>query len=90
MREMRRVGVLTESDYRSLRDAYGFFRRLIDGLRMVRGDARDLTVSAASGQDFLFLARRLGYGSTPQRLQRDLAQHVDAVNDLVRRQAEVV
>ena len=90
MREMRRVGVLTESDYRALSNAYGFFRRLIDGLRMVRGDARDLTVSAASGQDFLFLARRLGYGSTPQRLQRDLSQHVDAVNDLVRRQAEVV
>ena len=57
---------------------------------MVRGDARDLTVSAASGQDFMFLARRLGYGSTPQRLQRDMAQHIDAVNDLVRRQAEVV
>ncbi len=90
MREMRRVGVLTESDYRALRDAYGFFRRLIDGLRMVRGDARDLTVSATSSQDFMFLARRLGYGPTPQRLQRDLAQHIDAVNDLVRRQAEVV
>jgi [glutamine synthetase] adenylyltransferase / [glutamine synthetase]-adenylyl-L-tyrosine phosphorylase len=90
MREMRRVGVLAESDYRALRDAYGFFRRLIDALRMVRGDARDLTVSAASGQDFMFLARRLGYGPTPQRLQRDLAQHIDAVNDLVRRQAEVV
>ena len=90
MREMRRVGVLTESDYRALRDAYGFFRRLIDGLRMVRGDARDLTVSAASSQDFMFLARRLGYGPTPQRLQRDMAQHIDAVNDLVRRQAEVV
>ena len=90
MNEMHRTGVLTESDFRALRNAYGFLRRLIDGLRMVRGDARDLTVSAPSSQDFHFLARRLGYGSSPQRLQRDLNQHIEAVNDLVRRQSEVV
>jgi len=90
MNEMHRTGVLTESDFRALRNAYGFLRRLIDGLRMVRGDARDLTVSAPSSQDFHFLARRLGYGSSPQRLQRDLNEHIEAVNDLVRRQSEVV
>ncbi|WP_373651611.1 glutamine synthetase adenylyltransferase [Schlesneria sp. DSM 10557] len=90
MDEMHRTGVLTESDYRALRNAYGFFRRLIDALRMVRGDARDLTVSGPSSQDFHFLARRLGYGSSPQKLHRDLNQHIEVVNDLVRRQAEVV
>jgi glutamate-ammonia-ligase adenylyltransferase len=85
MDEMRRAGVLSDLDHRALRDAYGFFRQLIDALRMVRGDARDLTVPASQGDDFQFLARRLGYGSTPQTLQRDLTAHVDAVNDLVRR-----
>ena len=85
MDEMRRVGVLSDSDHRALRDAYGFFRQLIDALRMVRGDARDLTVPASQGDSFQFLARRLGYGAGPQRLQRDISAHVEAVNDLVRR-----
>ncbi|WP_010581798.1 [protein-PII] uridylyltransferase family protein [Schlesneria paludicola] len=85
MDEMRRVGVLSELDHRALRDAYGFFRKLIDALRMVRGDARDLTVSANIGDDFQFLARRLGYGSATQKLKRDLALHSETVNDMVRR-----
>ena len=85
MDELRRVGVLSFSDHRALRDAYGFFRQLIDALRMVRGDARDLTVPASPGDDFQFLARRLGYGSSPSRLQKDISTHVEAVNDLVRR-----
>ncbi len=89
MDEMRRVGVLSDSEHRSLQDAYGFFRRLIDALRMVRGDARDLTVSAGLGDDFQFLARRLGYGSATQRLQRDISQHSEVVNDLVRRQTAI-
>ena len=85
MDEMRRVGVLADSDHLALRDAYGFFRQLIDALRMVRGDARDLTVPTSPGDDFQFLARRLGYGSTPQRLQKDIFSHVEVVNTLVRR-----
>ncbi len=89
MEEMRRVGVLSDVDHVALRDAYGFFRRLINGLRMVRGDARDLTVSGWSADDFHFLARRLGYGSSPLRLQREIAHHTEAVNDLVRRHTAV-
>lgn len=84
--EMRRVGVLTDSDHSALQEAYGFFRRLIDALRMVRGDARDLTVSGNPGEDFQFLARRLGYGSSPSRLQTDISRHTETVNELVRRQ----
>jgi glutamate-ammonia-ligase adenylyltransferase len=86
MDEMRRVGVLSDTDHMALRDAYGFFRRLIDALRMVRGDARDLTVNVSTSDDFQFLARRLGYGSATQRLQFDISLHSEAVNDLVRRQ----
>ena len=85
--EMRRVGVLSEDEHRMLHDAYGFFRRLIDALRMVRGDARDLTVSLSQADDFHYLARRLGYGSATHQLQRDLARHSEAVSDLVRRRS---
>ena len=89
MDEMRRVGVLSDADHRSLRDAYGFFRRLIDALRMVRGDARDLTVSTTRGDDFHYLARRLGYGSSPHQLQQDLQHHSEVVSELVRRQSAI-
>lgn len=89
MDEMRRHGVLSEADHKVLRDAYGFFRRLIDALRMVRGDARDLTVSTSRSDDFHFLARRLSYGSSPHQLQQDLQQHSEAVSELVRRQSTI-
>lgn len=84
--EMKNVGVLTELDHQALREAYGFFRRLIDALRMVRGDARDLTVSDVGGDDFQFLARRLGYGSAAHRLKRDISKHSETVDELVREQ----
>ena len=85
MDEMRRVGVLSESDHHGLREAYGFFRRLIDALRMVRGNAKDLTVSASLVEDFHFLARRLGYGSATQRLKHDMSLHTEVVTEMVRR-----
>ena len=90
MNEMCRLGVLSDADHQALQEAYGFFRRLIDALRMVHGDARDLTVIVAPGDDFYFLARRLGYGSAPQRLQHDISRHVEAVNELVRRQTSAL
>ena len=84
--EMRRVGVLSDSEHVTLREGYGFFRRLIDALRMVRGDARDLTVPSSGTDAFQFLARRLGFGLDPAALRRDIVAHVDAISDLVRRQ----
>lgn len=70
--------ILSGIDRRSLRDAYRFLRRLIDALRMVRGDATDLNVPAADTDQFEFLARRMGYTRTAD-LQRDLESHVSQV-----------
>ncbi len=78
------VGVLTAADHGRLSDAYNFLRRLIDSLRMVRGDARDLTVPPLPSADFESLARRLGYGAHTRRLHDDLTRHTQAVTDLVR------
>ena len=41
--------------------AYRFLVGLINALRMVRGNARDLVLPGKTSQEFLFLARRLGY-----------------------------
>ena len=78
------VGVLTASDHDRLSDAYHFLRRMIDSLRMVRGDARDLAVPPLYSADCESLARRLGYGAHTRRLQEDLTRHAQAVTDLVR------
>ncbi|MBN1935975.1 MAG: glutamine synthetase adenylyltransferase [Anaerolineae bacterium] len=76
------AGILTESDYSQLRRAHTFLRWLIDGLRMVRGNARDLTVPPADSEAFAYLARRLRYGDDIARLQADLEEHTSRVQAL--------
>lgn len=71
LRAIEAHGILTASERIRLRDAYRFLRRLIDALRMVRGDARDLTVPPANSDEFTFLARRLEYADSA-KLQLDL------------------
>ena len=75
--------VLSAQDVSALRDAYRFWRRLIDALRMVRGDARDLNLPDAGTEDFRFLARRLGY-SKSEPLQVDLKHHLEIVQRLTK------
>ncbi len=58
---LRRVGVISGREREQLREAYLFLRGLIDGLRIVRGNARDLVLPAHGSDEMKFLARRLGY-----------------------------
>jgi len=81
---LARAGVLTPEDYERLKAAYIFLRRLIDALRMVRGDAKDLTVPPADSEEYAFLARRLSYGADIGQLRADLDRHFQAVQDLSR------
>ncbi|MCA1808523.1 MAG: glutamate-ammonia-ligase adenylyltransferase, partial [Lentisphaerae bacterium] len=55
------LGVLTPAESRELAGAYYFLRRLINGLRMLRGSARDLNLPPAGSPEFAHLARRMGY-----------------------------
>lgn len=55
------VKVISGKEYDDLRKAYLFLRVLIDALRIVRGNARDLVLPDRTSQEFKFLARRLGY-----------------------------
>lgn len=61
MDALNRTGYLSEEDHGMLGTAYRFLVRLINALRMVRGNARDLVLPDKTSQEFLFLARRLGY-----------------------------
>jgi glutamate-ammonia-ligase adenylyltransferase len=82
---LHRCGAISVDDHRRLRAAYVFFRRLIDGLRMVRGNARDLATPAANTEEFEFLARRLGYAGQVSVLSAQLEEQAGYVTELVRR-----
>ncbi|MBC7236238.1 MAG: hypothetical protein H5T69_10370 [Chloroflexi bacterium] len=79
------VGVLTLEETARLRQAHIFMRQLIDALRMVRGNARDLAVpldGPGGSEEFAFLARRLGYGQNMGKLREDIEHYMADVRDL--------
>ena len=75
---LRGAGVLDDNAAAQLTEAYRFLRRLIDAQRIVRGHARDLVLPPPESDEFLFLARRLGYWEEQDasaRLAADIAAH---------------
>jgi glutamate-ammonia-ligase adenylyltransferase len=83
------AGHLARGDVEQLQTAYRFLRRLIDALRMVRGNAQDLTVPPRHTEEFEFLSRRLDYAGDSGGLQADLERHNQAVLSLLRRFREI-
>ncbi len=82
MAALAEAGILPPEDYPRLREAHIFLRRLINALRVVRGNARDLTVPPAGSEEFAFLAHRLNYADDPARLHEDLTRHTAFVQEL--------
>ncbi len=79
------LGLLGEIEHPHLRGAYIFWRRVADGLRMVRGNARDLLLPADGPEALGLLARRLGYpqagwSQAGAALAADVAAHRDLVS----------
>lgn len=79
------IGVFPADDGAQALEAYLFTRRLIDALRMVRGDARDLTVPSSRSEEFEFLARRLGSGGDVARVKSEIEATSRRISELVRR-----
>ena len=79
---LHEVGILQHTVWSSLREAYVFQRRLIDSLRVVRGDARDLTVPDRQTAEFMFLARRMDIDGGPDGLARAIDGHAGFVESL--------
>ncbi|MFN8456072.1 MAG: glutamine synthetase adenylyltransferase [Anaerolineae bacterium] len=82
MAALAAAGFIPAVDYPKLREAHIFLRRLINALRMVRGHAKDLTVPAVESEEFLFLARRLGYTENLTQLQDDLLHYTAYAQEL--------
>jgi glutamate-ammonia-ligase adenylyltransferase len=79
MQALRDAGYLTANEHERLQQAYIFLRHLIDALRIVRGHARDLVLPRLDTEEYIFLARRMGYWgdhATPRQLIRDITYHM--------------
>jgi glutamate-ammonia-ligase adenylyltransferase len=85
MKALAAANILPQADYPPLLEATIFLRNLINALRMVRGNAKDLTVPPATHEEFGFLARRLNYGHDRTRLQEDITRHTTYVQELSQR-----
>jgi glutamate-ammonia-ligase adenylyltransferase len=84
------IGVLEQAEAAELVRAYHFFRHLINGLRMLRGSAQDLFLPVLDSDEYLHLARRMGYMPeleiTPaQKLHLDFETHTAEVRAFVER-----
>ena len=76
------TGIISAENAARLSEALLFLRHLINALRVVRGNSKDLTVPPEESEEFAFLARRLGYGNDPARLRADLTHHLEWVRRL--------
>jgi [glutamine synthetase] adenylyltransferase / [glutamine synthetase]-adenylyl-L-tyrosine phosphorylase len=79
---LNEAGILNKSDYASLRKAHTFLRWLIDSLRVVRGNAKDVTVPEYGTEEFAFLARRLRYENDTDSLRNDLLRYQTEVQEI--------
>lgn len=84
------IGVLDAVEAAELVSAYRFFRHLINGLRMLRGSAQDLFLPGLDSDEYLHLARRMGYQPQPElsparKLHLDFEAHTAEVRSFVER-----
>jgi glutamate-ammonia-ligase adenylyltransferase len=83
---LQKARALTAAESRLLHEGYLFLRTLIDGLRIVRGHAKDLVLPPPDSEAFIFLSRRLGYVTDPwQEGARQLADRTREVMEQIER-----
>ncbi|RMH09092.1 MAG: hypothetical protein D6704_01895 [Nitrospirae bacterium] len=58
---LQQENLLSPEEASSLKEDYLFFRKLIDALRLERGNASDLLLPPPASEAMIFLARRLGF-----------------------------
>ncbi|MFH1481181.1 MAG: glutamate-ammonia-ligase adenylyltransferase [Pseudomonadota bacterium] len=84
------AGVLSKEEAHRLQESYGFLRKLINGMRMLRGSAKDLFFPPVESLEFAHLARRMGYEKDgpldpAQQLYIDFETHTAIVRLFVER-----
>lgn len=84
MAALSEAGILPLEDYTHLRKAHTFLRWLIDSLRVVAGNAKDLVIPPPASEEYAFLARRLQYNDLDS-LTADLKTHTAYIQEVNRR-----
>ena len=85
MAALATVGILSAEDYTHLHKAHTFLRWLIDALRVVRGNAKDVTIPPEDSEEYAFLARRLRYGGDRVQLRHEMLTYAASVQEINRR-----
>ena len=90
LKQLSRIGTIDSEEAEAMMAAYQFFRKLINGLRMLRGNAADLFLPEESELEYRYLARRIGYKRTEERteaeqLRIDFEMHSAGVRRFVER-----
>ncbi|MFQ5587577.1 MAG: hypothetical protein ACE5F7_01950 [Nitrospiria bacterium] len=65
---LSKAAVIDTDTHHCLKKNYLFLRFLVDALRIVRGNAKDLLLPDAKSDEFVFLARRMGFAKKNWRL----------------------
>jgi len=84
------AGILSAEETSHLIEGYDFLRNLINAMRMLRGSAKDLFLPPIDSDEFVHLARRMGYErggtlDTARQLYIDIETHMAAVRAFVER-----
>ena len=82
LKALHTTKLLSNHDATILTEDYLFLRKVIDGLRIVRGNAKDLVLPEFGSDDMTYLARRLGYITNvwqegTQAFERELQQRMN-------------
>ncbi|MFW5688596.1 MAG: glutamate-ammonia-ligase adenylyltransferase [Spirochaetota bacterium] len=90
LEELERSGLLDPDEASRLVRSYRFLRNLINGLRMLRGNAQDLFLPAVDSLEYAHLARRAGYTqqgdlSAAEQLHIDFEARTAAVRAFLER-----
>ena len=78
---------LSKKESKALQEDYVFMRRVIDALRIVRGNAKDLVLPQSGSEDMIYLARRLGHLTEVWQegakvFEQDIQKRMDRVHNL--------
>ncbi len=78
---------VSKKESKTLQEDYVFMRKVIDGLRIVRGNAKDLVLPQSGSEDMIYLARRLGYLTKVWQdgakvFEQDITKRMDRVHKL--------
>ncbi|MEX2443272.1 MAG: glutamate-ammonia-ligase adenylyltransferase [Alkalispirochaeta sp.] len=90
LRALSETGTIDEAEAEAMIRAYRFLRNLINGLRMLRGNAQDLYLPPFDSSEAAHLARRMGYRddtdfSAAEQLRVDFDVETAGVRSFVER-----